>query len=210
MHQAVALLDRYLAQRTCSMGSSAASSSSSNAPLGITACACLAIATKLEAAIAPPLRAYLSYLSPDVTLEALRQAEAAVLAGLDYRVSHIATTSAALAAILQQMEEQQAALPDSLTLHLAAYLADLSLLEYHLLQVAPSRMAAACLAYAALLRGGCSNSGSEVVQRVVGCSQQQLAEPLAWLSAVHMTVSAAAANGCPYAVSRWYPHGSWC
>lgn len=168
------------------------------------------IAAKVEAAAPPPLRAFLRYLSGSYTPAQLQAAELEVLQVLDYRVAHIATTRAF---VVSSIAELAPASP--LLRHLASYLAELTLLEFALLSTRTSELAAACITYASILlqrpAGGLQQAAGmaqlrdhKVLAQVTGYSTAQLAPTITRLSAVHYTVTAAAANGRPYASTSKY------
>jgi hypothetical protein len=164
--------------------------------------ACLALGAKVDDGRSPPLSAYLQHLSADVTLQQLQDAELAVLQALDYRVTSIATTHAFLDTLLLQLGQRS-----SMVAHLASYLAELTLLEYSLLPLPPSCLAAACYTYAATLLQQHKQAHALLAlggSDVCGYTPVQLAPVVARLSAVHHTVAAAAANGAPYAASLQY------
>jgi hypothetical protein len=173
------------------------------------ACACLVIAAKVEAAAPPPLRAFLRYLSGSYTPAQLQAAELEVLQVLDYRVAHIATTRAFVTTSIAEL-----APASPLLKHLAAYLAELTLLEFTLLSTRASELAAACITYASILlqrpAGSLQAAGlpqlrdHKALAQVTGYSTAQLAPTIIRLSAVHYTVTAAAANGRPYASTSKY------
>jgi G2/mitotic-specific cyclin 1/2 len=198
----VSLLDRCQAVRVTAACHTKEATPCSLEQLGLTACACLALAAKMEAAAAPPLAAYLPYLTPGHTLVQLQQAEVEVLCTLDHKLSNIATTRAFLTSALLRLAHAGGASPALCSL--CSYLAELTLLEYHLLQAPPSQLAAACLAYTALLLGG--GLRSDVLRALTGYDMSKLHNTLGWVSAVHATVQAAAANSHPYAATIKYLH----
>jgi G2/mitotic-specific cyclin 1/2 len=198
----VSLLDRCQAARVAGARHTKEGAACSLEQLGLTACACLAVAAKMEAAAAPPLAAYLPYLTPGHTLAQLQQAEVEVLCALDHKLSNIATTRSFMTSALLRLAQAGAA-PAALC-SLCAYLAELTLLEYHLLQAPPSQLAAACLAYAALLL--CGGLRDEVLRALTGYDLSKLQNTMGWVSAVHATVQAAAANSHPYAATIKYLH----
>jgi hypothetical protein len=202
---AVALLDRYLAARP--------------APLHLlqpTGIACLWAAAKYEQCTIPASRFFSQLILgrngvPLGPVPAAKQLlvvlEQAVLSAVDFRLASILTPKAFKHCIMQRLCGSPAAAQlsckqlDQLYC-MVSYLSEVALLEYQLLPVQPSMLAAAAYGYAHVLLG--IPLAVEALQQLTQHSAEEIARPMEYMCALHATLSTALKLGRPYAVTVKY------
>jgi cyclin A len=128
---------------------------------------------------------------------AMQEDTAAALAG-----GSATNTAAAAAAAYSQQLQQRRQQQYSQMYWLTSYLAEATLLEYHLLSCKPSELAAAAFAVAQLLLG--LKIDDAALECITGHSLASLKNPMQWLVALHAALAAAQTAGRPYAVSEIY------
>jgi cyclin A len=201
---AVALLDRYLAARP--------------APLHMlqpTGVACLWAAAKYEQSTIPASRFFSQLIlgRNGVPLGAVPAAqqllvvlEQAVLSAVEFRLASIVTAKAFKHCIMQRLCGSRAAAQlsckqlDQLYCTVS-YLSEVALLEYQLLPVRPSMLAAAAFGYAHVVLG--IPLSVESLQQLTHTAEE-VALPMKYMCALHATLSTALQLGRPYAVTVKY------
>jgi cyclin A len=136
---------------------------------------------------------------------AMQEDTAAALAGgsaAGDAATGTAAAAAAAAAYSQQQLQQRRQQQYSQMYWLTSYLAEATLLEYHLLSCKPSELAAAAFAVAQLLLG--LKIDDAALECITGHSLASLKNPMQWLVALHAALAAAQSAGRPYAVSEIY------
>jgi hypothetical protein len=212
LHLAVMCYDRCCraaiapAITACKQHPTASSSSSVDSrppPVQLVALACLWVAAKYQSVKAPPAGTLLQVMpgSGYVTSD-LAAAERWVLAKLGYSLgSGGPTIKEQLHAILEEHTSLALPLPQQLY-PLTSYIAELALLEAALLDTPSGLVAAAAYWYASALLG--CPLGDAALQRVTSFGLHQVKPVGTWLSAVHATVTQAAAAGSPYSSTSKY------
>jgi cyclin A len=202
---AAALLDRYLAARP--------------APLHLlqpTGIACLWAAAKYEQSTIPASRFFSQLIlgRNGVPLGAVPAAqqllvvlEQGVLSAVEFRLASIITAKAFKHCIMQRLCGSTAAAQlsckqlDQLYC-MVSYLSEVALLEYQLLPVQPSKLAAAAFGYAHVILG--IPLSGETLQQLTQHSAEEIAQPMEYMCALHATLSTALRLGRPYAVTVKY------
>lgn len=182
---------------------SSSSVSSKPPPVQLVALSCVWVAAKYHSVQAPPASTMLAVMAGSGFQPSdLSAAERWVLAKLGYSLgSGGPTIKEQLHAILG--EHTSLALPVPAQLYpLTSYIAELALLEAALMDTPAGLVAAAAYWYAGALLG--CPMGDAVLQRVTGFALHQVKPVGTWLSAVHATVTQAAASGSPYSSTSKY------
>ncbi|KAF6261779.1 hypothetical protein COO60DRAFT_1678890 [Scenedesmus sp. NREL 46B-D3] len=202
---AVALLDRYMAVQAAPLHLLQ--------PIGI---ACLWASTKYEQCKIPANRFFSQLIMgrdgvPLGAVPAAKQLlvvlEQAVLSAVDFRLASIITSKAFKHCIMQRLGGSLAAAQlsceqlDQLYC-MVSYLSEAALLEYQLLPVQPSRIAAAAYGFAHVLLGIPLHAAT--LQQLTQHSAEEVARPMEYMCALHATLSMALQLGRPYAVTVKY------
>jgi hypothetical protein len=133
--------------------------------------------------------------------------EQGVLSAVDFRLASIVTPKAFKHCIMQRLCGSAAAAQlscrqlDQLYC-MVSYLSEVALLEYQLLPVQPSKLAAAAFGYAHVILG--IPLSVETLQQLTQHSAEEIARPMEYMCALHATLSTALQLGRPYAVTVKY------